>query len=225
MYYRVSLTGVTPPEGSDEARNRDNDISIFAQTTLQTHFGDFEAIAFRNKNKSLEHLALVKGELGEGDEVLVRLHSECLTGDVLGSQRCDCGEQLLAALERIGASKRGVLLYLRQEGRGIGLANKVKAYALQSQGLDTVEANHQLGFRDDGRNYSEAAAMLQALGIKSVRLITNNPRKIKGLESSGIKVSERVASHVDPNRHNQKYLQTKQEKLGHFLQKLNNCTE
>jgi GTP cyclohydrolase II len=174
-----------------------------------------QIVAFRAADDGQDHVALVIGAFG-GEPPLVRLHSECLTGDVFGSLKCDCGPQLKEALRIIGAAGGGVLLYLRQEGRGIGLANKIRAYALQDRGLDTVDANQRLGFADDERDYRHAAAMLRALGIDQVRLLTNNPDKVSGLERSGIKVVERVAHHMPANPHNADYLATKRSKSGHL---------
>ncbi len=175
-----------------------------------------QVMAFRASDDGQEHVALVVGAFG-GRPPLVRLHSECLTGDVFGSLKCDCGPQLKEALHIIGANGGGVLLYLRQEGRGIGLANKIRAYSLQDRGLDTVDANNRLGFGDDERDYGHAAAMLRALGIEEVRLLTNNPTKVAGLEAAGIKVAERVPHHMPTNPHNADYLATKRKKSGHLL--------
>ena len=174
-----------------------------------------QIVAFRASDDGQDHIALVIGAFG-GKPPLVRLHSECLTGDVFGSLKCDCGPQLREALRLIGAAGGGVLLYLRQEGRGIGLANKLRAYALQDRGLDTVEANLRLGFEDDERDYGHAAAMLRALGIDRVRLLTNNPAKVDGLERAGIAVAERVGHHMPANPHNADYLATKRRKSGHL---------
>jgi GTP cyclohydrolase II len=176
---------------------------------------DTQVVAFRASDDGQEHVALVIGAPG-GKPPLVRLHSECLTGDVFGSLKCDCGPQLKKALKIIGQAGGGVLLYLRQEGRGIGLANKLRAYALQDRGLDTVDANRRLGFADDERDYSHAAAMLRALGLDEVRLLTNNPNKVAGLEAAGIKVVERVPHHMPANPHNADYLATKRKKSGHL---------
>lgn len=175
-----------------------------------------QIVAFRASDDGQEHVALVVGAFG-GRPPLVRLHSECLTGDVFGSLKCDCGPQLKHALRIIGENGGGVLLYLRQEGRGIGLINKIRAYSLQDRGLDTVDANLRLGFSDDERDYGHAAAMLRAMGIDEVRLLTNNPRKVKGLEAAGIKVAERVAHHMPTNPHNADYLETKRKRSGHLL--------
>jgi GTP cyclohydrolase II len=174
-----------------------------------------QIVAFRASDDGQEHVALLIGAPG-GKPPLVRLHSECLTGDVFGSLKCDCGPQLKEALRIIGDSGGGVLLYLRQEGRGIGLANKLRAYALQDRGLDTVDANRRLGFADDERDYAHAAAMLRALGIDQVRLLTNNPNKLAGLEAAGIEVVERVPHHMSANPHNADYLATKRKKSGHL---------
>ena len=174
-----------------------------------------QVIAFRDPASGEDHVALLVGAFG-GQPPLVRLHSECLTGDVFGSLKCDCGPQLKAALGIIGAAGGGVLLYLRQEGRGIGLANKLRAYALQDRGLDTVDANRRLGFGDDERDYGMAAAMLRALGIEEVKLLTNNPAKVAGLEREGIRVAERISHHMPANPHNADYLATKQSRSGHF---------
>jgi GTP cyclohydrolase II len=175
-----------------------------------------QIVAFRASDDGQEHVALLVGAFG-GEAPLVRLHSECLTGDVFGSLKCDCGPQLREALHIIGANGGGVLLYLKQEGRGIGLINKVRAYSLQDRGLDTVEANLRLGFADDERDYGHAAAMLRALGIDRVRLLTNNPNKMKGLEAAGIEVVERVAHQMPANPHNADYLATKRKRSGHLL--------
>lgn len=192
-------------------------IEIVARAKLPLHdMPPTQIVAFRASDDGQEHVALVVGAFG-GKAPLVRLHSECLTGDVFGSLKCDCGPQLKEALRTIGDERGGVLLYLRQEGRGIGLANKVRAYSLQDRGLDTVDANRRLGFADDERDYGHAAAMLRALGIDEVRLLTNNPEKVTALESAGIKVIERVAHQMPANPHNADYLATKRKRSGHLL--------
>jgi 3,4-dihydroxy 2-butanone 4-phosphate synthase/GTP cyclohydrolase II len=188
-----------------------------AETTLPTPFGEFRAIAFTNELDKSEHLALVKGEIDPQKEILVRVHSECLTGDVMGSYRCDCGDQLKRALKMIDQEGLGVLIYLRQEGRGIGFANKLKAYELQDKGLDTVEANKRLGFKPDLRDYGVGAQILVALGVKRMKIMTNNPKKIVGLEGYGLTVTARVPIEVPPRPENTDYLLTKCEKLGHIM--------
>ena len=187
------------------------------ETVLPTAFGEFKAIAFRNELDNGEHLALVKGQIDPHKDILVRVHSECLTGDVFGSYRCDCGDQLKKALEMIDQEGLGVVLYLRQEGRGIGFANKLKAYALQDKGFDTVEANAELGFKADLRDYGVGAQILVALGIRKMRIMTNNPKKIVGLEGYGLAVTGRVPIEVPPRPENVHYLLTKCEKLGHIM--------
>ena len=187
------------------------------ETKMPTRYGDFKMVGFINKLNGEHHVALVKGEINEKNEVLTRVHSECLTGDALGSKRCDCGEQYDAAMKRIAEEGCGILLYMRQEGRGIGLINKLKAYSIQDKGFDTVEANEMLGFPADMRSYDVAAAILKDLGVSKVKLMTNNPRKIDGLEMYGIEIVNRVPIQMNHNEKNEFYLQTKKEKLGHML--------
>ena len=195
---------------------RRSDVTVAARARLPVaNLPETQMVVFRAAEDGSEHAALVVGAPG-GEPPLVRLHSECLTGDVFGSLKCDCGPQLRAALRLIEATGGGVLLYLRQEGRGIGLANKIRAYALQDRGLDTVEANRRLGFADDARDYGLAAGMLRALGIEAVRLLTNNPNKLEGLEQAGVRVVERVAHHMPANPHNADYLAVKRKKSGHL---------
>lgn len=186
-------------------------------TPLPTSYGDFKLIAYRTVLDDRIHLALVKGEVKGKENVLVRVHSQCLTGDAFGSLRCDCGEQLKRALETIGKSDCGVVLYLNQEGRGIGLLNKLRAYQLQDKGMDTVEANQMLGFEPDLRNYGIGAQILADLGLHKIRLLTNNPRKRAGLKGYGLEVTERIPLEIEPNEINKYYLKTKQKKLGHLL--------
>ncbi len=192
-------------------------VHIVAETVLPTPYGEFRAYGFINDIDAHEHLALVKGEIDPDKEILVRVHSQCLTGDVFGSYRCDCGTQLAKAMKIIEEEGLGVILYLQQEGRGIGLANKLRAYALQDKGRDTVEANEELGFQADLRDYGVGAQMLHALGIRKMRMMTNNPKKIKGIEGYGLVVTSRVPIECEPRPENRKYLLTKCQKLGHMM--------
>jgi 3,4-dihydroxy 2-butanone 4-phosphate synthase/GTP cyclohydrolase II len=180
-------------------------------------YGDFTAVAYESLLDGKGHIALVKGQWKENEPILVRVHSECLTGDVFGSSRCDCGEQLATALTMIEQAGKGILLYMRQEGRGIGLLNKIKAYKLQDKGRDTVEANIELGFPPDLRDYGLGAQILVDLGVKKMRLMTNNPKKVKGLEGYGLEIVERVPIEMESKMENRRYLQTKKEKMGHLL--------
>lgn len=192
-------------------------VHMAAETVLPTSYGEFRAMAFVNDIDDYEHLALVKGDIEPEKEVLVRVHSQCLTGDVLGSYRCDCGPQLEKAMEMVQKEGLGVILYMQQEGRGIGLANKLKAYSLQDQGRDTVEANEELGFKADLRDYGVGAQILAALGVRKMKLMTNNPKKIIGLEGYGLEVTGRIPIETKPRPENVKYLITKCQKLGHLL--------
>lgn len=196
------------------------DVQLAGVAELPTRFGHFRVHAFANDVDHKEHVALVRGDVFGIESVPTRIHSECLTGDVLGSLRCDCRDQLERALSQLGAAPRGVLLYLRQEGRGIGLINKIRAYRLQEQGLDTVEANLALGFRDDERDYSVAAGMLRLLGVRSVALLTNNPDKVRQLSHAGVDVAERVPHFIAPCEHNRAYLETKVRRSGHLMPEL-----
>lgn len=201
------------------AYRRENEklIERVVATGLPTSFGDFKAVGFRSLVDDKHHIAMVKGEVDDGEPVLVRVHSECLTGDVFHSMRCDCGEQLAAALAMIEEEGRGVLLYLSQEGRGIGLLNKLKAYKLQEEGLDTVDANLQLGLPADLRDYGIGAQILRDLGLRRIRILTNNPKKIVGLEGHGLEVTEQIKIEAPPNLHNEEYLRTKRDRMGHIL--------
>ncbi len=208
-------------------RDRDHDcdgygaqricVRIAAVADLPSRFGDFRIVAFYNNRDGKEHVAVVHGDILGARDVPTRIHSECLTGDALGSLRCDCRDQLQQGLRKMAGERRGLLVYLRQEGRGIGLINKIRAYSLQDEGLDTVEANLALGFRDDERDYAIAAHMIKSLTVRSIRLLTNNPRKIDQLVAHGIEVTGRSPHVVPPNRHNRFYLETKAERSGHWI--------
>jgi len=209
------------------ARDRDHEcpgygaakicVRVVAVADLPSRFGKFRIVAFWNNRDAKEHVAVIHGDVVGQEEVATRLHSECLTGDVLGSLRCNCRDQMEEALRRLGSLERGLLLYLRQEGRGIGLINKIRAYELQDAGFDTVEANVALGFRDDERDYAVAAHMIHSLEIGSVRLMTNNPRKIDGLTQHGVRVAGRLPHVMPPNPHNRFYLETKASRSGHWI--------
>ncbi len=192
-------------------------VRIAAIADLPTRFGDFQIVAFYSNRDDKEHAAIIKGDITHAEDVPVRVHSECLTGDAFGSLRCDCRDQLQESLKAIGKMEKGIVLYLRQEGRGIGLTNKIRAYGLQDHGYDTVDANLALGFRDDEREYSVAAHMLTSLKVRSIQLMTNNPRKIKELTQYGIKITKRIPHIIPPNEHNRFYLETKAHKSGHLI--------
>ena len=191
-----------------------------ASTKLPTEYGEFRLHAFENQINKQSHVALVRGDIGDGENVLVRVHSQCLTGDVLRSARCDCGAQLDLAMRRISIEGRGVLLYLNQEGRGIGLANKIRAYALQDEGLDTVEANERLGFKADQRDYGIGVQILRDLGVRTIRLLSNNHRKLVALEGYGLSVTEWLPPEIPASATTLRYLTTKRDKLGHVLRSL-----
>jgi len=198
-------------------QQREGEVEFEGQITLPTRYGDFQCRIYRSTLDDKEHVVLFVGELEGAEPPLVRVHSECLTGDVLHSLRCDCGDQLQASMRKIQEEGRGVILYMRQEGRGIGLGAKLQAYALQDQGMDTVEANLKLGFGADQREYRSSALILQDLHVESIRLLTNNPAKVSGLEQNGIGIAERIPVVIESNPHNAKYLETKRTRLGHLL--------
>lgn len=213
-----NLKVVTIADLIDYRMQNESLIRRMAEATIPTCYGsDFKIIVYENDVDDWQHIALVKGEIKEDDEVLVRVHSECLTGDVFASKKCDCGDQLHRAMEMVEEEGKGVIVYMRQEGRGIGLVNKIKAYALQEEGKDTVEANIALGFKPDLRDYGIGAQILVDLGVHKMRLMTNNPKKIVGLEGYGIEMTKRVSIEMDTNENNIKYMQTKQRKMGHLL--------
>jgi 3,4-dihydroxy 2-butanone 4-phosphate synthase/GTP cyclohydrolase II len=214
---KFKLAIITVRDLIEYRMQREKLVQRVVTTTLPTKYGSFEIHVYRSDTDSKEHVALVKGEIVSSKPTLVRVHSECLTGDVFGSLRCDCNEQLSAAIRLVAKEGTGVVLYMRQEGRGIGLSNKLKAYKLQDEGLDTVEANERLGFRADLRDYGIGAQILRDLGITQLRLMTNNPKKVVGLNGYGLEIVERVPLEAEPHALNEKYLTTKRDKLGHLI--------
>lgn len=216
MAEKFGLTKISIEELIEYRLKTEKQVELKAQAKLPTKYGEFNIYGFQNKVTEEVHIALTKGEFKEDEEVLCRVHSKCLTGDVFSSLKCDCGEQLEIALKTVSKEGKGIILYMEQEGRGIGIINKIKAYKLQEEGLDTVEANVKLGFEPDLRDYKDAAEMLKILGVNKIKVLTNNPKKLEGLTKYGIEITERLKIEVSPNDIDKDYLLTKQNKMGHL---------